>query len=722
MTANAVLLDRAVDHAINELRFERGVVYRMIAVLNRADARLVTQLAEALLQMDAESFTVQRLDSLLVSVRETNAAAYAAVFDALEPALRDLAEAEAAAQRAQLRAAVPAAVQLRFPIAGVSVEQVYAAALSRPFQGRLLREWAAALAESRLRQVREAVRAGYVEGQTTADIIRKIRGTKALRYEDGILARPRRELATVVQTALSHTAQTARSASYAANADLIKALRWVSTLDSRTSPMCRVRDGLLYTATAPHKPVGHKVPWGEGPGRIHFNAIPAGSVIRTRSGCRLIEDVRNGDMVLTHRGRYKPVTDARSKVNEGGVVRVLCMESGRVLRATDDHPVFVNGKGWVFVGCVEVGDALFCHAEQVDEVFGAGGVVISNTKDSPSVTDERGIALSRTCELAAAGINLKGNLWSRPCEVEDVVIGAVLWDPSIIECESSLHYLFALAHMLGKYGRHALGELLARRVAHRDATHTIGSTFVESRAALGFKRSGGDLGVFARVVNSHPLGVSCVDDAVVFGEPGGPMIGAAGRDAGAESEILFGLGRLTSDGDAVDSSESGQDAIADVMGSLYRTERSAELDVFIQNQRAVIGDGFRHDRVISIEVSPYSSMVYDLAVQDDASYVCNGIVVSNCRSVSVPVLKSWKELGIDIADMPPGTRASMDGQVPADLTYRQWLSRQSAERQDEILGPERGKLLRAGKVTVEQFTDDKGNWLTLDQLRAKIGT
>lgn len=273
MTANAVLLDRAVDHAINELRFERGVVYRMIAVLNRADARFVAALSEALLQIDPGSFTVERLEALLQSSRalEYNLQAYRDTFAALEPELRAAAEVEARYQAAALRNAVPAAVQLQFPIAAIAPEQVYAAALSRPFQGRLLAGWAQAMPSTRMAQVREAIRGGYVAGDTTADIIRKIRGTKALRYEDGILARPRRDLATIVQTALSHTAQTARQASYDANADLVKALRWVSTLDARTSPMCRVRDGLQYTATSPHKPVGHKVPWGDGPGRLHFN-------------------------------------------------------------------------------------------------------------------------------------------------------------------------------------------------------------------------------------------------------------------------------------------------------------------------------------------------------------------------------------------------------------------------------------------------------------------
>lgn len=271
MTANAALADAAVDHAVDLQRYSNGVIYRMIAVLNRADARLMAALTEALMQFDAATFTVERLEALLHSVRAINAEAYAALDAALSQELRELAAVESAANAAQLRAALPSVVQLRFPVAAVSAEQVYAAAMSQPFQGRLLRDWARALEAGRLDQVKAAVRAGYMDGQTSAEIIRRVRGTRAGRFEDGILSRPRREVATIVQTALSHTAQSARQASYDANADLVKAVRWVSTLDSRTSPMCAARDSKQYTADGKHKPIGHTIPWLQGPGRLHFN-------------------------------------------------------------------------------------------------------------------------------------------------------------------------------------------------------------------------------------------------------------------------------------------------------------------------------------------------------------------------------------------------------------------------------------------------------------------
>jgi SPP1 gp7 family putative phage head morphogenesis protein len=90
----------------------------------------------------------------------------------------------------------------------------------------------------------------------------------------------------------------------------------------------------------------------------------------------------------------------------------------------------------------------------------------------------------------------------------------------------------------------------------------------------------------------------------------------------------------------------------------------------------------------------------------------------NCRSCVVPVLKSWKQLGIDLAEAPEGTRASMNGQVPESETYATWLKRQPASFQDDVLGKTRAGLFRSGKLTVDKFVNEAtGRVYTLDELR-----
>jgi len=86
-----------------------------------------------------------------------------------------------------------------------------------------------------------------------------------------------------------------------------------------------------------------------------------------------------------------------------------------------------------------------------------------------------------------------------------------------------------------------------------------------------------------------------------------------------------------------------------------------------------------------------------------------------CRSTTTPVLKSWKEMGIALPDAPPGTRASLDGGVPATQTYGAWLRGQPLEIQNEALGVRRAQLFRNG-LPIERFVDRRGAPLTLKDL------
>lgn len=86
-----------------------------------------------------------------------------------------------------------------------------------------------------------------------------------------------------------------------------------------------------------------------------------------------------------------------------------------------------------------------------------------------------------------------------------------------------------------------------------------------------------------------------------------------------------------------------------------------------------------------------------------------------CRSTSVPILKSFEELGLPAVNFPEGARASMDGAVPDRTTYGEWIERQSAAVQDEALGPARAAELRAGRP-IEAFVRRDGSPLTLAEL------
>lgn len=93
----------------------------------------------------------------------------------------------------------------------------------------------------------------------------------------------------------------------------------------------------------------------------------------------------------------------------------------------------------------------------------------------------------------------------------------------------------------------------------------------------------------------------------------------------------------------------------------------------------------------------------------------------NCRSRLRPVTMSFKELGIDQAEIPAGTRASMDGQVPSDITFNQFLKKKSNSFQDDLLGRKRAQLWRDDQITLTQLVDMRGNPLSITQLEQKLG-
>lgn len=87
-----------------------------------------------------------------------------------------------------------------------------------------------------------------------------------------------------------------------------------------------------------------------------------------------------------------------------------------------------------------------------------------------------------------------------------------------------------------------------------------------------------------------------------------------------------------------------------------------------------------------------------------------------CRSTTTPITKSWKELGINLAEAPPGTRSSLDGAVPADVNYPQWLRGQPKGIQEEALGVGRAAIFRRGKLPDKEIFKIRDKPLTLKEM------
>lgn len=264
-SVNDLLVDEAIRHHVGLAKYSNETVRKIISVLNRSDARLRTAILNVIEQLDG-SFTVDRLESLLGSVRALNAEAYSVLSNELNADLRNFTSYESSYQSQMLVHALPVEVH----VATVNAEQVYAAAMARPFQGLLLRDVLKDLELNRAKKIKQAIAQGFVESKTNQQIVRDIMGTKANQYQDGLLDVSRREAASVVRTALGHTAGFVQDRIAEANSGILQGVQWSSILDLRTSEICQLRDGLMYTAVT-HEPIDHAYPWLGGPGRAHWN-------------------------------------------------------------------------------------------------------------------------------------------------------------------------------------------------------------------------------------------------------------------------------------------------------------------------------------------------------------------------------------------------------------------------------------------------------------------
>jgi len=246
MTVNEKILEAQIKHSIYLERYKSGVVRKIIAELNRSHDDLVKRLAGRLALIEARGYdlgpaTTARLQRLLEEVEAKTAAAYNVVRDTMTDEGQAFAVYEADHQ-VKLVERSGARVNMVLP----SDTQLKAIVTSTPFQGKILADWTAGLAAAEANRVNVAVKMGITQNETLDQIVRRVRGTKAAGYSDGVLNISLRDTEAVVRTAISDVASGAKRELSKANADLATAWKHHSTLDSHTSPTCQALDGKVY--------------------------------------------------------------------------------------------------------------------------------------------------------------------------------------------------------------------------------------------------------------------------------------------------------------------------------------------------------------------------------------------------------------------------------------------------------------------------------------------
>lgn len=133
-----------------------------------------------------------------------------------------------------------------------SPEQVWSAIKFNPMQLNDkpvdFSSWIDGWKDDEVARLTQGVKMGFVQGRTTRDIVKEVVGA------GGLADISERNAKTIVRTAIAHVSNVAREATYDKNSDVIEGYEWVSTLDSKTSAICRGRDGMKFKADAEFRP------------------------------------------------------------------------------------------------------------------------------------------------------------------------------------------------------------------------------------------------------------------------------------------------------------------------------------------------------------------------------------------------------------------------------------------------------------------------------------
>ena len=200
--------------------------------------------------------------------------------------------------------------------------------------GRVVRKAFRGIAIDSGERFSQVVRQGLLTGEPTPDIVKRLIG----KLEFGETARTAAQLAaaggqatavadnqiiTLVRTSVNQVANAASQQVYEANQDITKKYRYVATLDTRTSSICRALDGKEFE-------------YGKGPTPPqHFNCLPGDAQVTT-----------SGRIAAVYRRFYQ------------GHLYVIETTDGHVLRVTPNHPV-LTAHGWKPANLVQVGDQVF---------------------------------------------------------------------------------------------------------------------------------------------------------------------------------------------------------------------------------------------------------------------------------------------------------------------------------------------------------------------------
>ncbi len=337
MTVNNELLNRAIRHAVYLEQIKAREVSRMMGFM---DSKLLPDMERVLskrlsaIGLNGGKIHAKRFASLMREMRGVLSNGMSDMRAMQADRMLKIGNLEAQWQAGALRQTVPLEMTFKTPTIGA----IRSALTSKPMQGRLLSKWYSDLATSTAKNISDQLTMGFLQGESIPRLTQRIMGISDI--EQGFAgtstrAQVRRHVRTVTRTATNHIANHAREATYEQNADIIKKVRYVATLDSRTSDICQSLDGQEFpVGQGERPPMHHQCRSTTVPITLSWKELGIKNAKDVRLGGRAFRDVKTGLSGLSPKeisyGQWLKAQPADVQAQIFGAEQAKLLRSGKV--------------------------------------------------------------------------------------------------------------------------------------------------------------------------------------------------------------------------------------------------------------------------------------------------------------------------------------------------------------------------------------------------------
>ncbi len=244
---NKKLAEKAVLQALKDARYTTGQRKVIMKQLSGTVDSLVAELSK-LTSLDRARTPARRkkiISSFLKDaekVIETDFAAFEKSFTS-EMAEYAVYKSEATAKM------VNSAVGVELAKKTLTDTQAVALVSETWIANRTVSEYFKGMQESLRADLFTAMRQGYLTGEDTNSLIKKIRGytdAQGIEHKALIEGATRKSAERAVRTMVMGIANEARHKTLSEDSDVVKGFQWIATLDGRTCADCAARDGLTW--------------------------------------------------------------------------------------------------------------------------------------------------------------------------------------------------------------------------------------------------------------------------------------------------------------------------------------------------------------------------------------------------------------------------------------------------------------------------------------------